>query len=103
MIAITECGVGPTRPVTPERSADPYSSCRNSPVIDNDPTPSPELTVVVPTLNEVGNVEALYRAIADSLDGTDWEILFVDDDSTDGTLGIVRSLARVDRLSLIHI
>lgn len=97
MIAITECGVGPTKSATPERSAALCSSCRNSPVIDNDLTPSPELTIVVPTLNEVGNVEALYRAIADSLDGIDWEILFVDDDSTDGTLGIVRSLARVDR------
>ncbi len=97
MIAITECGVAPTKSATPERSAEACSSCRNSPVIDNDPTPSPELTVVVPTLNEVGNVEALYRAIADSLNDTDWEILFVDDDSTDGTLGIVRSLAHVDR------
>jgi dolichol-phosphate mannosyltransferase len=63
----------------------------------HDFTPSPELTVVVPTLNEVGNVEALYRAIADALDGIDWEVLFVDDDSTDGTLSLIRSLARADR------
>jgi dolichol-phosphate mannosyltransferase len=97
MIAIIERGVGPTKPATPERSAAPCSSRRNSPVIDNHPALSPELTVVVPTLNEAGNVEALYRAIAVSLDGIDWEILFVDDDSTDGTLGIVRSVARVDR------
>jgi dolichol-phosphate mannosyltransferase len=97
MIAIAKCDFGPTKSATPERSAEPCSSCRTSPVIDNNPTPSPELTVVVPTLNEVGNVEALYRAVADSLNDTDWEILFVDDDSTDGTLGIVRSLAHVDR------
>ena len=97
-MAITECGVvQTTKSTTPEHSADPRSRGRNSGFIGDDPTSSPELTVVVPTLNEVGNVEALYRAIANSLDGTDWEILFVDDDSTDGTLGVIRSLARIDR------
>jgi len=95
--AITECHVGPPNSATPDRSADSHSSCRISAVIGHDLTPSPELTVVVPTLNEVGNVEALYRAIAYALDGKDWEILFVDDDSTDGTLGVVRSLSRLDR------
>ncbi len=97
MMAITECGVGPTKSATPERSADPRSSGRNSAGMGHDFTPSPELTVVVPTLNEVGNVEALHRAIADALDGIDWEVLFVDDDSTDGTLSLIRSLARADR------
>lgn len=97
MNAVTECGVEPTRSATRKRPGEPCSSGRTSPVIDTHPTPSPELTVVVPTLNEAGNVEALYRAIAGALDGNDWEILFVDDDSTDGTLDVVRSLARVDR------
>lgn len=96
MIAITGRVVAPTTSVPLVRPEALSSGGRNAP-LDDPPTPSPELTVVVPTLNEVGNVETLYRAIADALDGVDWEILFVDDDSTDGTLGVVRRLARVDR------
>ena len=53
-----------------------------------------ELSVVVPTLNEVGNVEALVGRLTSALRGIDWELLFVDDDSQDGTLRILRDLAR---------
>jgi dolichol-phosphate mannosyltransferase len=59
--------------------------------------PGPELSIVVPTLNEAGNIPALVAKLARALDGIHWEVIFVDDDSSDGTPEVVRSLARRDR------
>jgi dolichol-phosphate mannosyltransferase len=58
--------------------------------------PGPELCVVVPTFNEAGNVAVLVERLAQVLLGIDWEIVFVDDDSPDGTSERVRSLGRSD-------
>lgn len=44
-----------------------------------------ELSVIVPTFNEVGNIRPLYDALNKTLKGIEWEVVFVDDDSTDGT------------------
>src|SRR5258705_4934018 len=41
----------------------------------------PELTVVVPTFNEQGNVSILICRLASSLAGISLEVMFVDDDS----------------------
>src|SRR5215471_17343845 len=60
-------------------------------------TPGPELTVVVPTRNENDNVCPLYQALCRTLEGIDWEVIFVDDDSQDGTPEGVRRLATLDR------
>ncbi len=56
-----------------------------------------ELTVVVPTFNEAPNVEELVRRLGDVLGGVEWEVVFVDDDSPDGTADLVRRLARENR------
>lgn len=56
----------------------------------------PELTVVVPCYNERPNVAPLVRALDAALDGVAWEVLFVDDDSPDGTAGAARALASAD-------
>lgn len=58
--------------------------------------PGPELCVVVPTFNEAGNVAVLVERLAEVLDGIGWEVVFVDDDSPDGTAARVRALGRVD-------
>ena len=58
--------------------------------------PGPELTVVVPTLNERANVPLLVEKLAVALAGIRWEVVFADDDSKDGTIEEVRRLARSD-------
>jgi dolichol-phosphate mannosyltransferase len=58
---------------------------------------TPELCVVVPTLNERDNVEILVQRLASTLHEIDWEVIFVDDNSPDGTAECVRALAATDR------
>jgi dolichol-phosphate mannosyltransferase len=57
---------------------------------------APELTVVVPTYNENANVPVLVERVANVLAGVAWEIVFVDDDSPDGTSATVREMGARD-------
>src|SRR5215472_11968203 len=56
----------------------------------------PVLSVVVPTFNERDNVGKLYRKLEAVLTDVAWEVVFVDDNSPDGTWNVVRDLARQD-------
>lgn len=58
--------------------------------------PGPQLSIVVPTFAESENVRALVECVSRALDGIEWEIIFVDDDSPDGTADLVRAIARTD-------
>lgn len=55
-----------------------------------------QLSVIVPTFNESGNITALFERLKASLAGTSWEVIFVDDNSPDGTWQAVRALAQQD-------
>jgi dolichol-phosphate mannosyltransferase len=57
-----------------------------------------KLGLVVPTLNEAGNIPVLLDRIHKSLSSTglDYEILIVDDDSQDGTADVVSEYAERD-------
>lgn len=55
-----------------------------------------QLSVVVPTFNERDNVELLFRKLEAALVGVAWEVIFVDDNSPDGTWQVVREMARRD-------
>jgi dolichol-phosphate mannosyltransferase len=55
-----------------------------------------ELTIVVPTLNERANINLLVARLQESLRHIDWEVVFVDDDSNDGTIAAVREIAARD-------
>ena len=55
-----------------------------------------ELSIIVPTFNEVSNVRELLSRIERALGSLRWEIIFVDDDSPDGTSDLVRSIALYD-------
>jgi dolichol-phosphate mannosyltransferase len=58
--------------------------------------PAAEFSVVVPTFNERDNISELVSRLDQSLRGKAWEVIFVDDDSTDGTAARVREIARED-------
>ena len=61
------------------------------------PTGAPlRLSVIVPTFNERDNVATLVRRLDAALVGIAWEVIFVDDNSPDGTSETVRTLARDD-------
>lgn len=52
-----------------------------------------ELSIVVPTFKEKDNVGELVKRLEVTLQGVAWEVIFVDDDSPDGTADTVRALA----------
>ncbi|MDD2705725.1 MAG: polyprenol monophosphomannose synthase, partial [Acidocella sp.] len=57
---------------------------------------TPTLTVVVPCYNERANVAPMVAALDKALTGIAWEVVFVDDDSPDGTSAAAREIARAD-------
>ena len=57
---------------------------------------TPQLSVVVPTFKERGNVAELVRRLDLALSGIAWEAIFVDDNSPDGTAQVVKDIARAD-------
>jgi dolichol-phosphate mannosyltransferase len=62
-----------------------------------------ELSIVTPTFNEVRNVDLLVAAVAAALPDVRWEIIFVDDNSPDGTADRVREIALTDpRVRVVH-
>lgn len=56
----------------------------------------PELSVIVPTFKESGNVAPLIAKLDAALSGITWEAIFVDDDSPDGTSNIAKTIALND-------
>jgi len=53
----------------------------------------PELSVVVPLLDEQENLRPLYSQIKQALDGRySYELIFIDDGSTDASFGILKEL-----------
>ena len=57
---------------------------------------APELTLVVPTFNERDNIAPLLDVVAHALRAINWELIFVDDDSGDGTSQVIRGIALDD-------
>ncbi len=55
-----------------------------------------ELAVVIPTFEERDNVAAVLERLSEALQGIQYEVVFVDDDSPDGTAEQVRAIARRD-------
>ena len=53
-----------------------------------------DLAIIVPTYNEATNVPLLVEKLETALVGHAWEVIFVDDDSPDGTAEIVNRIGR---------
>jgi polyisoprenyl-phosphate glycosyltransferase len=53
---------------------------------------SPKISIVAPIYNEVENIPELYHRISEVLDttGDSWELVMVDDGSTDGSTDLIR-------------
>src|ERR1700733_11008056 len=58
--------------------------------------PAPELSVIVPAFNERANVPILVERLSRALAACDWEVVFVDDNSPDGTAAVARALGEAD-------
>lgn len=66
----------------------------------------PALSVTVPVFNEVESVAILHRRVADALDplALAWELVFVNDGSTDGSAAELDRLALADeRVKVVHL
>ena len=56
----------------------------------------PEVSIIIPTYCERENVPIMIERIESVLANTAWEIIFVDDDSPDGTANLIKSIAAGD-------
>jgi glycosyltransferase involved in cell wall biosynthesis len=60
------------------------------------PEDAVKLSVVIPVYDEVDNLGPLDEALRDALRGLDYEVVLVDDGSTDGSLQRLEQLAQAD-------
>lgn len=64
-------------------------------------TPSPEISIIVPALNEAENLPPLAARVAAAMGGRAYELLVVDDDSRDNTTAVCAELSKAYPLRLI--
>ncbi|HEV7442764.1 MAG: glycosyl transferase [Gammaproteobacteria bacterium] len=57
----------------------------------------PEISIVVPTFSEAENIAELHARLSAVLGSESWELIFVDDDSPDGTANLARELSNKDQ------
>src|ERR1700744_1075903 len=67
------------------------------------PAAALDFAIVLPTYNERENIPLIIARLTQVLDGLQWEAIFVDDDSPDGTAEVISIFARQNpRIRLIH-
>ena len=67
------------------------------------PDPTPQVSVILPVFNEQENIAPLHEGLVAALAGFDFEVLYVNDGSTDGTSRVLDHLADGDpRVKVVH-
>ncbi len=61
----------------------------------------PEVSIIVPTINESENLPGLMQRIAAALGNVNYEVIIVDDNSQDGTPAVCAELAKKYPLKLL--
>lgn len=58
----------------------------------------PEFSIIAPIYNEISNISEFYRRVKETMDttGQAWELIMVDDGSSDGSTDKLRELAKED-------
>jgi dolichol-phosphate mannosyltransferase len=58
----------------------------------------PIYTIIAPIFNEIQSIPELYRRVCEVMDSTNepWELILVDDGSSDGSTGVIREFADQD-------
>jgi glycosyltransferase involved in cell wall biosynthesis len=77
-------------PAETPRAPRPFEFLDSGTLSDGDPRP--EISIVAPLFNEESTVGRLYDEIANALEGRRWEIVYVDDGSTDGSHRLLAQL-----------
>ena len=59
----------------------------------------PTFSIIAPIFNELENIPELYPRVRDAMEqtGEPWELILVDDGSTDGSTEVIRTLAENDK------
>jgi glycosyltransferase involved in cell wall biosynthesis len=59
---------------------------------------TPELSIIIPVLNEEENIDRLYGKLCESMSelGKSWEVIFVDDGSSDKSYELLTGLSKKD-------
>ena len=84
--------------VKPESAAAPVAEAADdAPEARLRKSRSADLCVVIPVFEEGPNIRPMVEELRASLEGVEWEVLFVDDDSGDGTIAEIAALAAQDR------
>ncbi len=67
-------------------------------MVERGMTTAPVFSIVAPIYNEVGNIHELHRRISEVMasTGESWELVMVDDGSTDGSTALMRELYTQD-------
>jgi dolichol-phosphate mannosyltransferase len=70
-------------------------------LVNSSPSQNPQISLVIPALNEAENIPSLVAQIAEALRGRSYEILIVDDNSKDATPQVCAELSKTHPLNLI--
>jgi dolichol-phosphate mannosyltransferase len=74
----------------------PDTTIQAEPPVANRPRGTPALSIIVPCFNERPNVAPMIAKLDAALAGVAWEVIYVDDNSPDGTTQEVRRIAQQD-------